>query len=309
MLRHDMRTKMVLHAILSFRGIATVITWLTRLRRAGPARLALALTEVHPLVYLSLYLAAIPTYALLYVYAAPHGFYAPYARYEPSARLDTAEIASALEGALRRSFDARQGREFVVGSWRLDTSSLRVDDIKSPDGTQLSFRVRMSANGIGEFEGARQYGWGIVATVSERPTSAVVNGPNSITTYRFPDVDFSKYSGPFRDDSMRLFELIFGHGEREIGVTAPALALNRQEEERFQRYLRGVKGDASSVSGQLPRMVYLSAVVITTLGLGDIIPMTGQARGMVAAEAIIGVAFAGLFLNALAYRASKLHGG
>jgi hypothetical protein len=254
------------------------------------------------------YFTAIPIFGLLYVFVAPHGFYAPYARYEPIARLDTAELAAGLEGALRRSFDARSGQEFTVGSWRLDTRSLRVDDIKSSDGTELSFRVRMSAEGIREYSGARQFGWGLVVTISERPTSAVLLGPNDWTTYRFPEVDFSKYSGPFRADNTRLFELIFGQGEREVGVLAPALALNWHEELGLQRYLRGIKGDASSVSGQLPRMMYLSAVVITTLGLGDIVPMTSQARLLVAIEAVTGIAFAGLFLNALAYRASQSHG-
>jgi hypothetical protein len=270
-----------------------------------PAQLILVLSRIHPLVYLILYLTAMPVFALLYAFMAPHGFYAPYARYEPSAQEDRAQLASSLEAALQHSFSARSGQDFVIGNWKLDTSSLRVDDIKSSDGTQLSFRVRMSAVGIGEWEGARQFGWGIVVTVQERPTSAVFHGPNAIITYRFPDVDVSRYSGPFKEDSTRLFEVVFGQGEKEIGILAPALALNWQEESHLQRYLRGIKGDASSVSGHFSRMIYLSAVVITTLGLGDIIPITGRARVLVAAEAVTGIAFAGLFLNALAYRASK----
>ena len=107
----------------------------------------LTLSRVPPLVYLLLYLFEVPTFALLYVFVASDGFYAPYSRYEPDALLDKVHLASRLETALRRSFDARSGREFVVGKWRLDTSSLRVDDVRSADGTQLSFRVRISANG------------------------------------------------------------------------------------------------------------------------------------------------------------------
>ncbi|MBK8208683.1 MAG: two pore domain potassium channel family protein [Rhodospirillales bacterium] len=51
-------------------------------------------------------------------------------------------------------------------------------------------------------------------------------------------------------------------------------------------------------------MLYFSSIVITTVGFGDIVPMTALARGIVAFEAVLGVILAGLFLNAIAYRAA-----
>jgi hypothetical protein len=48
------------------------------------------------------------------------------------------------------------------------------------------------------------------------------------------------------------------------------------------------------------RMVYFSAVTITTLGYGDIVPITHGARNLVTAEAVAGVILIGLFLNAVA---------
>jgi len=264
-------------------------------------KLTLALSRVHPLVYLFTFLTAIPAFALSCVFVAPQGFYAPYARYEPSAVSDTLQLASILEGALHRSFDARSGQEFVVGNWKLDLGSLRVDNVHSTDGTKLSFRVSFSADGIDK-RGAKQVGWSIIVTVSEHPTHAIISDPNSITTYRIPDVDFSKYASPFKEEYEELFKLVFGQNEFFATVT-PALALSGPEELRFRRYLLGVKGDPSSISGDLPRMIYLSAVVITTLGFGDIIPITPEARILVAMEAITGIVFAGLFLNALAYHA------
>lgn len=49
------------------------------------------------------------------------------------------------------------------------------------------------------------------------------------------------------------------------------------------------------------RMLYLSAVTVTTVGYGDIVPLTDTARIGVACEAILGIVLVGLFLNALAY--------
>src|ERR1700732_3074989 len=110
-------------------------------------KITLAVSRVHPGVYLSIYLAAIPAFGLLYFFLAPHGFYAPYARYEPGGIADAEQLASILEAALRRSVDPRADQDFVAGDWKLDLHSLRVDTVNSTDGTQVSFRVRFTANG------------------------------------------------------------------------------------------------------------------------------------------------------------------
>ena len=138
-----------------------------------------------------------------------------------------------LEGALHRSFDARTGQEFVVGNWKLDLGSLHVDNVHSTDGTKLSFRVSFSADGIGKLSGAKQVGWSTIVTVSEHPTYAIISDPNSITTYRIPDVDFSKYASPFKEEYEELFKLVFGQNEFFVALT-PALALSGPEELRFR---------------------------------------------------------------------------
>lgn len=266
------------------------------------AKLNLTLSQVHPLWYLVTYLIAIPTFGLLYTVAAPHGFYAPYVRYEPDAASDASQLASMLEAALHRSFDDRIGQQFVTGNWKLDPDSLRVYNVKSIDGAKLSFTVSFTANGIGAF-GHSWYGW-IVATVPG-PWTSVISGPNSGTFYHLPEADFSEYASPFKEDSENIVKLVFSPGNRDSGILAPVLALTYQEEQQLHRYLKGERGDPSAVSGHFWRMVYLSAIVITTLGLGDIVPITWQARLFVASEAIAGIVLAGLFLNALAYRASS----
>jgi hypothetical protein len=53
------------------------------------------------------------------------------------------------------------------------------------------------------------------------------------------------------------------------------------------------------------RMLYFSAITITTLGFGDIIPITTRARLWVGAEAVLGILFIGLFLNSLAIKAQR----
>ncbi len=47
----------------------------------------------------------------------------------------------------------------------------------------------------------------------------------------------------------------------------------------------------------LVRMFYFSTVTITTLGYGDIVPLTTNARILVSLESILGIVFLGLFVN------------
>jgi len=60
-------------------------------------------------------------------------------------------------------------------------------------------------------------------------------------------------------------------------------------------FANATKGFPGGVAGNLGRMFYLSAVTITTLGLGDIVPLTNTTRLLVASEAMIGILLAGPF--------------
>lgn len=69
-----------------------------------------------------------------------------------------------------------------------------------------------------------------------------------------------------------------------------------------ERYYTAAQGSPDKLTGKLMRFTYLSAMTITTLGFGDIVPVSDRARFAVACEAIYGVVLVGLFLNAVATR-------
>jgi Ion channel len=52
-------------------------------------------------------------------------------------------------------------------------------------------------------------------------------------------------------------------------------------------------------------VLYLSAITITTLGFGDITPVSESARMSIALEAVLGIVVIGLFLNSLAMRVRR----
>ena len=76
--------------------------------------------------------------------------------------------------------------------------------------------------------------------------------------------------------------------------------LGRDSRAELLSYVRLMLGFPANYQDNLGRMMYVSAVTITTLGYGDIVPLSGRARAGTACEAVVGVLLAGLFFNSLA---------
>lgn len=66
----------------------------------------------------------------------------------------------------------------------------------------------------------------------------------------------------------------------------------------FVRFFNAAEGDPYYASDRWFRMAYLSAVTVTTLGFGDITPVSTSARLLIAMEAVLGIVLIGLFVNA-----------
>ena len=87
----------------------------------------------------------------------------------------------------------------------------------------------------------------------------------------------------------------------DFGLRVPEKLLNR-----IRTYSDVKQGTDSTSSGRFVRMLYLSASTITTLGFGDIVPMTTPSRILVSVEAILGIVLIGLFLNALSFERTSV---
>lgn len=74
------------------------------------------------------------------------------------------------------------------------------------------------------------------------------------------------------------------------------VSFNDEDDARLRSFYGGITGDPTKLSGAVFRMMYFSAVAITTVGFGDIVPLTTLARTLAAAESIFGILMGGLFL-------------
>jgi hypothetical protein len=93
----------------------------------------------------------------------------------------------------------------------------------------------------------------------------------------------------------------------ETEPDALLLYLPRAVQMPLAAWRRAQAGFPGASSGRYWRMLYVSSITITTVGYGDIVPLTNRARLIIAAEAVLGVVLVGLFLNAVAQSAAFTH--
>jgi hypothetical protein len=257
------------------------------------ARLARAILDRPPLVYLGLYLLLIPLFALLYCGLAAGSFHAPYAARETSAIGDMANVSENIRQSLLRSM---RDNELLSLGWVVSPDNLRIDDLAVESPNLVTFEV--------SFFGMRYLDNRLVATVAGPQfvvrmdrrriwiaDQALVCHPVTLP----PMIGAEGLTGPSR----RLF-FRPPRGLFQLDV----VCWRWLEEERLRQLLLGWSGDPRALSGYPGRMLYFSAVTITTVGFGDIVPLSGTARLIAGLEAVVGWVVAGLFLNAIASRAA-----
>jgi hypothetical protein len=112
-------------------------------------------------------------------------------------------------------------------------------------------------------------------------------------------LEYSTDSAVSHDLKEGLYNFIFTpspNGRRILEIPASALAVGAE-------LRRASIGRATPDWNTFIRMLYFSAITITTVGYGDIVPVTTRTRLLVAIEAVFGVVLIGLFLNSIAHEA------
>ena len=77
------------------------------------------------------------------------------------------------------------------------------------------------------------------------------------------------------------------------------LELGREDYDKIVGFQAAVTGFPYRVQGGYWRLVYLSMTTITTLGYGDVVPLTWETRLLTGTEATLGIILLGLFLSSM----------
>jgi hypothetical protein len=258
------------------------------------------LSRAHPLLYLVTYLSVIPIFAILYTLLPKGTFYAPYAKFEPSARSDAQRFFKVLQENMRRSLHKQlrvPGPLFGLEPAPRGLDVLIVDPNFDDNG---NIRVKVYVILVKRTSMPRLEACDLDVTLSSSVSSWSVKQVMHTVTLLSPTQMTDTCTL-----QTEIFNAVFSY-PYSIDERTSDLTLTLDEEEVFRNFVEGNGGDPAAISGYFSRMVYFSIITITTVGFGDIVPLTRPARALAGLEAVLGWSLAGLFLNAIAARNSDL---
>jgi hypothetical protein len=260
------------------------------------------LGRVPSVLYGVVYLALIPAFASMYQ-LMPGAFYHSTVHLEPTFRAEQQAISAELEKSIIDSLAyLRKKAEDPRAIWRLEDEELTVHDLTAtPDGM-----VRFSLSGTlyGPRNSVMVRGLSIELSPWQKEPYTSRNASFAMLPACYADYKDNAYD-PDVGDLLPYRRDLSDDGARAFIITTPGcgglLTVSRTLLRRLQGYSLASRGLAGYSPRSFGRMLYLSAVTLTTTGFGDIVPLTEKARTLVTSEAILGVILVGLFLNALAH--------
>lgn len=252
------------------------------------------------LAYALFYIALIPSFAALYYFALPNDFYHATAQFERGPMNHAAsQILSSLRESILKQMEAG-GSESHCQAWRIDRGRTVASGFQVNDES-FSFTLRIVMWGTKEPVKRVQEIHPMKLSFSLQPQVRTWTADGRSETDYF-EVRPPESTPPLFDgqvSSQDLISCVFQLSRSE-SMKVPSLKLPGGLTADITRFGAAKGGFPSQIEGQFVRMLYLSASTITTLGYGDIVPLTTSARLAVSAEAVLGILVVGLFLNAVA---------
>jgi hypothetical protein len=251
------------------------------------------------------YAAILFAFAVTYAAIADQ-FYHSTAAYEPATLEHGQPLAAGLESVIVEDFRNRYddlGHRF--GKWRVNMDTFHVTSISVTDDA-VSLATTLMVQSDADPTVVRDLAPTVTLETQHTRTGFVNTGPRrSQATYTIHDATVSDWPLTELDSSEVL--LLGPHPglEARADKSAPELWLDHDLEWQLQSYAHAMRGIPYGAGSRFERMLYFSASTMSTLGHGDILPITPLARRLASLQAIVGLALAGLFLNAVAREAAK----
>jgi hypothetical protein len=278
-----------------------------------------AMGRIPSLGYAAFYLFLIPVFAFIY-YFLPDPFYHTTIQFERSLHTDEAVILQQLQKETIKTFENHNGAEAELSGWKLAADSISLRMLKV-SASEISFQLEVELTKLSEnkqrvYTSATIKGplgqWAESVSGTDKEKDRKVIEYRTITIEASPVSPFSvqpslaKVLFPESLPKLQLPKELFGELYEKAPGEKLIMPISRELNEKILDYQKGTEGFPSRVTGNLVRMFYLSASTITTLGYGDILPITTASRILVSVESIFGIVTIGLFLNALAYERDKV---
>lgn len=251
-----------------------------------------------------IYLLLVPLFATAYYSLPPRSLYDSNMERETAMIADAERLRQALTSAVRsRIQDTRWHSSSVDLQVALD--SVRIGTIKRTSDGRLFLEIRGQ---YAQSDDGPPHEQGVFSEYVEvqlvdgrraefpRDSSPIFGYAVRLSSSNGDSVEPSPYAPP-------VSQLL-----PTSSPGTPALAslmMPESTDKQLAHFYNAVGGDPSVASGLWWRMAYFSATTITTLGFGDITPVSSRARFYIGLEAVMGIVLIGLFLNSVSSNARR----
>jgi len=239
-----------------------------------------------PWFYLVCYIVTVVVFALFFRWQE-HGFYQPYCRHELSYRKHSRALEAALTEAFREALATDRGQ--ILEGITIDPRKLQVQDLVAKEDCVLfSLFLEIRASG----------GTGLRRWIPVRLS------PRFAFDYRYKDLN--KNHLIILHPQLELLEsppdggpLSKSHINPQLHFIFSWINVQGTTVKKLKSLLSARNGFPGEIPGGFWRMLYFSVVTITTLGYGDISPVTGAVRFLVGLESVLGIFLLGSFISSL----------
>lgn len=266
--------------------------------------------------YALLYVLILFVFAFVYRLLPGDHFYHSNIAREPMLRRDKNRISEELTREIINTFQSHHGgNQKSVGNWKIDARTFQVLFLEATDkGNDVDIRFKLDMKltdasnprislmldpvvTFSATEGSESTESGDVGNVPRNKT-VIVDVPEVPYWEKKENIDFAKTFFP--TPGVTASQNREAANPEKVSVSPPEviMPISKSLSDSILNLAKGIQGNPSNLSGYYERMLYLSAVTITTLGYGDIAPLTTLARILVLSEAVIGIIVIGLFINA-----------
>jgi hypothetical protein len=256
------------------------------------------------LAYAAIYVALIPSFAIVYSLLPGH-FYHSTIQYERSQVNKAGQLEFALLIAFWNNLGNHGPGYTVYDDWSVSDGATWIDSLKS-DADNLDFTLHLRLFKDNARESPSLDLSPRFAMVFDRGNNVMVPKAR-INGYQL--VRLVNPDSTVGFDARRLMLALFpktNAAGADLRADEYVIYMSPAEVESLIDYLNSMEGFPSTGTwDHFWRMLYLSASTITTLGLGDVVPITGTARALIAMESVMGIVLIGLFLNALSYERAQ----
>jgi hypothetical protein len=262
------------------------------------------LRRVPALIWAGFYSSLVPVFALLYSQCFDDQFYHSTIQQEPAYERDKRQVESKLSDELLSNY-----RRAIGGSM------MKIGDVTfeiTGAGTQMEFRpngvdIYIFFHVLFQSSSGGQYISIPLFTVDYPLGSPKIEGNGRVyTSHKIEAKSTTIVADNDRSYTLSA-EQLFPKAQ-ESSTSGPAILPSVSTYNAMIDIKNASQGFPSEISGDIWRMVYLSAITVTTTGFGDIVPLTNGARTVVWIEAVLGIILAGLFINSLLGGEHSEHG-